>query len=315
MANYARFSKLNRAKRISYLTEHTDFSDSEMRMLYGYDSPDPDQQKLLEELIENYTGNFPIPMGLVPNMVLNGTTFQVPFVTEESSVIAAASKAAKFWAGRGGFSATVESMTKRGQVHFIWKGEPAKMLALFQVLKIKLLQSTERLTTRMRQRGGGISEILLLDKTRYLPNYYQIDVSFETSDAMGANFINSCLESMAECLLTVPELNTEGNHPEVIMSILSNYTPECLVVCRVEAPISELAGWSNQMNPTTFVTKFKQAVHIAGFDTPRAVTHNKGIFNGIDAVLLATGNDTRATSAAGHAYASNTYKMDPFDFI
>ncbi len=304
MTNYSGFSKSNRAQRISFLSEHTDLSDSEIGLHYGYDSHDPDQQSLLEEMIENYTGNFPIPMGLVPNVVINGTTFQVPFVTEESSVIAAAAKAAKFWAAKGGFTATVESTIKKGQVHFIWKGDPEKLQSLFPDLRTKLLQSTELLTSRMRQRGGGIGDILLIDKTRQLPNYYQIDVAFETADAMGANFINSCLESMADCLRTAPELNTGDFPPEVIMSILSNYTPDCLVVCRVEAPIVALAGWNKQMNPATFVTKFKQAIDIARFDTPRAVTHNKGIFNGIDAVLMATGNDTRAISAAGHAYAS-----------
>ena len=304
MVSYSGFSKLNRAERISYLIEHSDFSKSEIESLYAYDSPEKAQQKLFEEMIENYAGNFPIPMGLVPNMVINGTSYVVPFATEESSVIAAAAKAAKYWAEKGGFTATVQSVTKKGQIHFCWRGEPSKILTLFPDLKIKLLQSTERLTNRMRQRGGGITDIRLLDLSNKLPNYYQIDVSFETADAMGANFINSCLESMATCLKTTPELNTGGIQPEIIMSILSNYTPDCLVCCHVEAPIELLSGWNRQMSPKTFAHKFKQAVDIAGVDISRAVTHNKGIFNGIDAVLLSTGNDWRATAAAGHAYAS-----------
>ena len=304
MASYSGFSKLNRAERISYLVEHSDFSKSEVENLYAYDSPENGQQKLFEEMIENYAGNFPIPMGLVPNMVINGTSYVVPFATEESSVIAAAAKAAKYWADKGGFTAIVQSVTKKGQVHFNWQGAPSKILALFPDLKIKLLQSTERLTTRMRQRGGGITGIRLLDKTNELPNYYQIDVSFETADAMGANFINSCLESMATCLRTSPELNTGETQPEIIMSILSNYTPDSHVSCQVETPIESLSGWNGQMSPRNFAHKFKLAVDIAAVDPSRAVTHNKGIFNGIDAVLLATGNDWRATSAASHAFAS-----------
>jgi hydroxymethylglutaryl-CoA reductase len=123
---------------------------------------------------------------------------------------------------------------------------------------------------------------------------------------MGANFINSCLESMASVLQMLPGLNTTETHVDIIMSILSNYSPGCKVICHAECPVEQLADWKNGLPGAAFATKFGQAVDIANLDINRAVTHNKGIFNGIDAVLLATGNDWRATAAAGHAYASRS---------
>jgi hydroxymethylglutaryl-CoA reductase len=229
-------------------------------------------------------------------------------VTEESSVIAAASKAAKFWAARGGFKATVTGMVKKGQVHFTWNGKPQLIKELFPIINGKLLDATHVLTEKMRQRGGGITAIQLIDKTEVLPEYYQIDVSFETAAAMGANFINSCLEKISSVLQNIDELNSEGNNIDVIMAILSNYTPDCLVRCWIECPTAKLEGWNKELSYKTFATKFKQSVDIANIDISRAVTHNKGIFNGIDAVLLATGNDLRATSASAHAYASRDGK-------
>ena len=169
-----------------------------------------------------------------------------------------------------------------------------------------MVDSTLELTEGMRQRGGGITDIQLLDKTDELTDYYQIDVSFETADAMGANFINSCLEKIASVLQGLERLNSEDHCVEIIMSILSNYTPDCKVTCWVECPVEMLSRWNKSLTYKTFATKFKQSVEIANLNISRGVTHNKGIFNGIDAVLLATGNDYRATAAAAHAFASRT---------
>ena len=146
----------------------------------------------------------------------------------------------------------------------------------------------------MEQRGGGILNIKLVDKTAVLENYYQLHVSFETVDSMGANFINSCLEVIAKTF--------EKEDIEIVMSILSNYVPECLVRAEVSCEISALGG----KNPQQFAEKFYQAVQIAQVEPYRAVTHNKGIMNGIDAVVLATGNDFRAIEAGAHAYASKS---------
>jgi len=109
-------------------------------------------------------------------------------------------------------------------------------------------------------------------------------------------------------LQDIRELNSDECRVEIIMAILSNYTPECLLRCWVECPVEKLDRWNKELSYNAFATKFKQSVDIANLDISRAVTHNKGIFNGIDAVLLATGNDWRATSASVHAYASRDGK-------
>jgi hydroxymethylglutaryl-CoA reductase len=304
------FSKFDRAQRIDYIVEHSGLTASEGAHLNDYCAPAAYPQQVFSDMIENYIGNFPIPLGVVPHMVINRESYIVPFVTEESSVVAAASKAAKFWATRGGFIARVDSVIKKGQVHFFWNGRPNEIFRLFPEIRQEFFLFTHDLTVKMEQRGGGITDIHLLDKTMELPDYYQIDVSFETADAMGANFINSCLEAIASLLENFQKLNTDGNRVKVIMSILSNYTPDCKVNCKIECPVENLNDWDKRLTGKLFATKFKQTVDIANLDISRAVTHNKGILNGIDAVLLATGNDWRATAAAAHAYASKdgTYK-------
>ena len=308
MANFSGFSKLSRIQKVEYIVKHSDLNNSQALQLEEYCPSEIDQKQIFSDMIENYIGNFPLPQGVVTNMLINGEFHIVPFVTEESSVVAAASKAAKYWAARGGFMAKVDATVKKGQVHFIWKGKREKILTLFPDIRKQLFLETHEITEKMRNRGGGITEILLVDKSHELPEYYQLDVSFDTADAMGANFINTCLEKLASALKNFNELNSENDQVEIIMSILSNYTPDSRVSCWVECPVELLNGWNKGSTDKSFAQKFKQAVDIANLDISRAVTHNKGIFNGVDAVLLATGNDWRATAAAAHAFASRDGK-------
>lgn len=284
--------------------------DKLIRELSSYWHNDPEKQRLFEEFSENTVTNYFFPYGIAPNFRINGKDYLVPMVIEESSVVAAASSAAKFWAARGGFHSEVISTEKIGQVHFIWEGDIKKLRSHMPVLREILIKETEHITRNMRRRGGGILDIELVDMTSEIENYYQLKASFETVDSMGANFINSCLEEFA-LLLTRYLMETEDfrgkeKEIEVIMSILSNYTPECLVKTYVECPISDFDDCDNNMSGERFTWKFQKAVEIAQKDKYRATTHNKGIFNGIDAVVLATGNDFRAVEAAGHTFASRT---------
>lgn len=302
------FSKLNKEEKIDWLAEHYLNSDPEaVKVLKQYWNEDTDLQKLHEEFIENTVSNYYLPFGLAPNFLINGKYHVLPMAIEESSVVAAASKAAKFWGERGGFKATVRNMTKIGQVHFLFAGESSKLEDLFKTIKPKLIESVKPITKNMEKRGGGILDIQLIDKTAELDNYYQLFVKFDTRDSMGANFINSCLEKFAEVLKT--EAHQAENFTEtekdlqVIMSILSNYVPECIVRAEVSCPVADLSEDSN-MSGEHFAEKFIQAVKIAEIEPYRAVTHNKGIMNGIDAVVLATGNDFRAVEAGVHAYAA-----------
>ena len=304
----AGFSKLSKEEKINWIANHY-FStpDEAISLLKNYWNVDEKIQKLHDEFIENTISNFYIPLGVAPNFLINGKYSTIPMAIEESSVVAAASKAAKFWSTRGGFKATVINTEKIGQVHFIYKGEQSKLDLFFTLLKSKLFIVTENITKNMQKRGGGILDIILKDKTSLLPNYYQLHATFETKDSMGANFINSCLEVFAKTLkdeaLDFELFSEEEKNIQVVMSILSNYVPDCIVRAEVSCPIKDLTE-KNIENPLEFATKFVQAVQIAEVEPFRAVTHNKGIMNGIDAVVLATGNDFRAVEAGIHAYAS-----------
>jgi hydroxymethylglutaryl-CoA reductase len=304
----AGFSKLSKEEKINWIANHYFSTPSEaVSLLKNYWNADEKIQKLHDEFIENTITNFYIPLGVAPNFLINGKYHTIPMAIEESSVVAAASKAAKFWSTRGGFKATVLNTEKIGQVHFIYKGDKANLIRFFARLKSKLFDATENITKNMQKRGGGILDILLNDKTNLLPNYYQLHATFETKDSMGANFINSCLEVFAKTLKEEAQdfdlFSEEEKNIEVVMSILSNYVPNCIVRAEVSCPVEEL-NEKHIENPHEFAAKFVQAVQIAEVEPFRAVTHNKGIMNGVDAVVLATGNDFRAIEAGIHAYAS-----------
>lgn len=268
--------------------------------------PEAEQQRILDGFSENTISNFPFPFGIAPNFIINGKAYAVPMVIEESSVVAAASSAAKFWMDRGGFQAKVLGMTKIGQVHFLWTGAPEVLFEHFETIQSKLLTDSKYLTARMEARGGGIKAIELLDFTAQEANYFQLKVSFDTKDSMGANFINSVLEQFATSLLEWHQSTKDSQDGllTVVMAILSNYTPACLVQAKVSCPIQALEGACPGMSGHIFAEKFYTAVRIAHIDPYRATTHNKGIYNGIDAVVLATANDFRAVEACGHTFAA-----------
>ncbi|GAA4307622.1 hydroxymethylglutaryl-CoA reductase, degradative [Pontixanthobacter gangjinensis] len=306
------FSKLTKPEKIEWLAKnYLSDNQSAISVLKQYWNDDEDLQKLHDEFIENTVTNFYLPLGLAPNFLINGKYHVLPMAIEESSVVAAASKAAKFWNERGGFKATVLNHKKIGQVHFLFQGDFSKLEQLFTNIEPKLREAVKPITRNMEKRGGGILDIKLIDKTSELENYYQLFVNFDTRDSMGANFINSCLEKFAEVLQEEarnnPDFTDEEKDLEVIMSILSNYVPECIVRAEVSCPVENLAE-NQEMSGEEFARKFIQAVRIAEIEPYRAVTHNKGVMNGIDAVVLSTGNDFRAVEAGVHAYASRNGK-------
>lgn len=302
------FSKLTKQAKIEWLVNHyAGDPTSSMEMLSGYWHNQPEVQKLHDEFIENTISNYYMPFGVAPNFLINGKLYAIPLAIEESSVVAAAAKAANFWLDRGGFTAKVLSMVKVGHVHFIWEGKNVDALyRIFAENQHRFFENTESITKNMRARGGGVMGLELKDKTDLESGYFQIEARFETCDSMGANFINSCLESFAQTLkdLAVEHANELGDAPlQVVMSILSNFTPECLVRADVRCKISEIEEGSGIDNQE-FADKFCRAIRIALVEPYRAVTHNKGIMNGIDSVIIATGNDFRATEACAHAFAA-----------
>ena len=304
----AGFSKLSKEEKINWIANEYFTNPTEaIRTIKQYWNNDDKLQQLHDEFIENTITNFYLPMGIAPNFLINGKYYSVPMVIEESSVVAAAAKSAKFWSTRGGFKATVLNTEKIGQVHFLFKGDSAKLQSFFNSVKATLIDSTESITKNMQKRGGGILGLELRNKTSELEHYYQLHATFETKDSMGANFINSCLEQLAKSLKEEaqnhPDFNEAEKNITIVMSILSNFVPNCIVCAEVSCKVEDLAEKKIE-NPQEFAEKFVQAVRIAEIEPFRAVTHNKGIMNGVDAVVLASGNDFRAVEAGVHAYAS-----------
>jgi len=304
------FSKLSKEEKINWIVDNF-FTDTVMAksVLKQYWNEDDKLQKLHDEFSENTLSNFYLPFSIAPNFLINGKKYSIPMVIEESSVIAAASKSAKLWSDLGGFKAKVISKIKTGQVHFTYTGDKQVISSYFNYIKPTLIQDTESITTNMKKRGGGIIDISLIDKTFDMKGYYQISVSFDTIDAMGANFINSCLEQISKSFKDKTDMFKDciikSNDIKIIMNILSNYVPDCLVKAEVSCKVEKL---NKKEDFNGYCEKFVQAVKIAELDTYRAVTHNKGIMNGIDAIAVATGNDFRAIEAGIHAYASKDGK-------
>lgn len=305
----AGFSKVSKEAKIEWLIENYFQNPAEaLHLLKSYWHSDSDIQRLHDEFIENTISNFYLPFGIAPNFLINNKLYCLPMATEESSVVAAMAKAGNFWLDKGGFSAQVVSTRKVGHVHFVWRGKDhSDLFRFFEQIKPLFFERTSEITQNMRSRGGGIIDIELVDKTALEPNYYQLKGTFETCDSMGANFINTILEAWSSILQAEVEvseqLSVDFRKVEVIMCILSNYTPECLVRAEVNCKIDQLVEGSG-MDANEFTEKFQRAIHVAEIEPYRAVTHNKGVMNGIDSVIIATGNDFRAIEACAHAYAA-----------
>tara|TARA_B100001057_G_scaffold187824_3_gene188611 strand:- start:1701 stop:3011 length:1311 start_codon:yes stop_codon:yes gene_type:complete len=304
------FSKLSRDEKISWISRNfLDKSDEFESILNNYLIDDKKIQSLHNSFSENVISNFNLPYSVSPNFLINDKNYCVPLVTEESSVIASLSKSSKFWFERGGFKSKVINNLKNGQIHFMYNGNIKKLKKFIDKNELKLIESTDRITKKMRERGGGINKIKLIDKSGELNSYFQLSIDFITIDSMGANFINSCLEVISKTFEKLIHESDYFNESEkktrIIMSILSNYTPNCIVEASAECKINELENFDNY-SKEEFAIKFKNAFDIAKVDVGRAVTHNKGIMNGIDAVLISTGNDFRAVDAGIHAFASSS---------
>ncbi|MBX2817923.1 MAG: hydroxymethylglutaryl-CoA reductase, degradative [Saprospiraceae bacterium] len=302
----AGFSKLSKRGKLKWIVENF-FKDPELVMheLKSYWLPD-EQQKILDGFSENTITNFHLPFGVAPNFLINGKTYCVPMVIEESSVVAAASSAAKYWQSRGGFQAEVIDTIKVGQIHFWYQGDASQLQLQMPKIKQVLVEKVRDLCLAMEKRGGGVVDIELKSLAPQIPNGHQLFVTFRTADSMGANFINTVLEKMAIEFVRFCQEDEALRKAEVeiLMSILSNHTPECRVRVEVSCPVDSLSAPGQDLSNAAFAHRLYTAVQIALEDPFRAATHNKGIFNGIDAVVLATGNDFRAVEAAGHTYAA-----------
>ncbi len=302
------FSRLSKEEKIDWIVSQYFNQKPEAKdTLTSYWNQDEKRQALHDDFIENTISNYYLPLGVAPNFNINGELLTIPMAIEESSVVAAAAKAAKYWGERGGFKTEIIGEEKIGQVHFIYTGDAAKLGSFITEITPRFLEDVSDITANMIKRGGGITGLELRDKTAEMQDYFQLHLTFHTVDSMGANFINSCLEAIAKRLQHYinqdDRFTSEEKEIEIVMSILSNYVPNCIAKAWVRCPIEELEA-EEGLSKRAFAEKFVRAVNIAQLEPYRAVTHNKGIMNGVDAVVIATGNDFRAVEAGVHAYAA-----------
>ena len=243
-----------------------------------------------DNMIENAITSFELPMGVAPNFIMNNKNYTIPMVTEEPSVIAAQSNAAKILGQHGGIQARVLSNLMRGQVAF--PNPQVEWLEYLNNHKNELMEITRVAHPSILKRGGGVRDLSFeIKEQNGLTSFLILYAYVDTREAMGANMINTIMEALKEHL-------EDQFQTKATMAILSNLATESLVEANFKIPSSSLK-FSDQIGQ-----RFLEASDLAHIDPYRAATHNKGVMNGIDALALATGNDTRAIEAAIHSYAS-----------
>lgn len=243
-----------------------------------------------DRMIENVLGTFELPLGVAVNFFINGKDYLLPMATEESSVVAAASNAAKIARIKGGFSATCSAPLMIGQLQLLHVGDVVTAAEEILNHKSQLLTLANAQDKILVDLGGGARdvEVRILDSPlgKMIVTHLIVDVR----DAMGANAVNTMCEALAPML-------EEISGGKVRLKILSNLADRRLVKATAVFDKEKMGG--NQV-----VDAFLEAYTLASVDPYRAATHNKGIMNGIDALIIATGNDSRAIEAGAHAYAA-----------
>jgi hydroxymethylglutaryl-CoA reductase len=289
MAVKKKVYEMSREERLDYIRKATQISGDIEAMLRPLSFEDSNK------MIENAIGIMSVPMGIATNFVINGREFVIPMAIEEPSVIAAVSKAAKIAKVKDGFIAEADDPLMIGQVQVVRLGS-------VKYATTKILRNKSQLLAIANSKSRSVVAIDLQvrqlrdESPNNMGNMLVVEMVIDTKDAMGANAINTMCEAIAPYVAEI----TGG---EVVLKILSNYSTKRMVRCRATFDKDELGG--NQV-----VKRILYAYALAYSDTYRAVTHNKGIMNGIDAVALATGQDFRAIEAGTHAYAARdgTYR-------
>ena len=247
-----------------------------------------------DQLSENVVGTVSLPYSLVPEVLVNGQEYTVPYVTEEPSVVAAASYASKIIKRAGGFTVQVHQRKMIGQVALYQVADPEQALEKIASKKAEFLELANQAYPSIVKRGGGARDLhveQIKGETDFLVVYLHVD----TQEAMGANMLNTMLEALKPVL-------EELSQGQSLMGILSNYATDSLVTASCRIAFRYLSRQKDQGRE--IAEKIALASQFAQADPYRATTHNKGIFNGIDAILIATGNDWRAIEAGAHAFAS-----------
>lgn len=290
MARLPGFAKLSPTERIEALLKEGLLTWDEAQIL-------KEQQGLplsiADQLTENVLSTFDLPFSLAPYFLINGQDYVLPMVTEEPSVVAAASFAAKLIQRSGGFTTQVHQRQMIGEIALTDVRDVE--MASKRILEDKktLLQLANEAYPSIVKRGGGARDLWIENKGDFLIVYLAVD----PKEAMGANMLNTMLEALTE-----PIQELSGG--QVLMAILSNLATRSLVSARCAIDFKALSR--NPEEAIEIAHRIELASQLAQVDPYRAATHNKGIFNGIDALVLATGNDWRAIEAGAHAYAAQS---------
>ena len=297
---FYKFYQKSLEERKETLLNHPSLSnETKERLKNGLALPESVAGQMVENQIEIYG----LPYGIVPEIIVNGKSYIVPMVTEEPSVIAASSYASKLINLAGGTTTIQEKREMIGEIAIV------KSPLTLEAVKAKLEEQKESLFTiannahpSIVKRGGGIRDIWVEEKSSDKEQFYIFYVSVDTQEAMGANMLNTILESLVSPI----EAMTEG---ESIMAILSNLATNSVVTakCVLSPRILDTKTTKGEV----VVDRIVLASEFSKADPYRATTHNKGIMNGIDSVVIATGNDWRAIEAGAHAFASLSGKYQP----
>ena len=290
MVKLTGFSKASPAERIEKLAQAGLLSEEGLQTLRDNETL---PLSLANEMVENVLGTLALPFGLAPGFQIDGKEVQVPMVTEEPSVIAASSYAAGLINRSGGFQTQVHKRQMIGQVALYDVSNKEKAIQAITGAKEDLLQLANQAYPSIVKRGGGARDLWIEKKGDFLICYLSVD----PKEAMGANMLNTMLEALVD-----PLEDLSGG--QGLMAILSNLATDALVTARCKIDYRFLNR--DPKEAAEIAQKMALASQLAAVDPYRASTHNKGIFNGIDAVVLATGNDWRAIEAGGHTYASRT---------
>ena len=297
---FYKFYQKTPLERKNILTNLSHLSDeNKLNLLTGFNLP----ETVANQMIENQIGLYDLPLGIVPEVTVNGITYTVPMVTEEPSVIAAASNGCKIVHRSGGFTTTQEKREMIGEIAIY--DSPYSI----EEIEEKLSKEIEHLFSIAHEahpsivkRGGGIQSIWVEEKQHPNHTFYVFYISVDTKEAMGANILNTILEALVSPIETF----TNGT---CIMAILSNLATHSVVTTTCHISFENLE--TKTISGEEIARRIEIASELSQVDPYRAATHNKGIMNGIDSVVIATGNDWRAIEAGAHAYASLSGKYQP----
>jgi hydroxymethylglutaryl-CoA reductase len=254
-----------------------------------------------DRMIENAVGIYALPLGLALNFVVNGVDRLVPMAVEEPSVIAAASNAARLVREGGGFFADSDESIMTAQVELREVADIASATLALQAARDDIMARTDAALPRLRERGGGCRDV----EIRALPDRrLVVHLHIDCRDAMGANMVNTAAEALAERLAEIASAR-------VGLRILTNLSDRRMVRVSGKVPFVALASDKPVEEGEALAHAIAAASRFAEDDIYRAATHNKGIMNGVDPVVIATGNDWRGIEAGAHAFAARDGRYRP----